>query len=246
MTAFHMLEEQPQMPRSQILIIENDRQLTDSLQEYLEQEGFQVTIAHAGQVGLRKVEMRRPDLLLLGRVLSDGDGLDICRELRARNETRGLPIVLLSPASSEIDQVVGFALGADDYVTKPFNSLILLHRIKALQRRVDYQAEHTDVLEHLGVTLDLRRDQASVHSRDTSLTPTEFRLLRCLLSQPGRVFSRPQLIDACFAENKLIRQRTIDVHMKTIRRKLGDKSFIETVRGCGYRVRETRPVAEPK
>jgi two-component system phosphate regulon response regulator PhoB len=148
---------------------------------------------------------------------------------------------MLTAKAEETDQVVGFSLGADDYVTKPFSVKVLVQRIKALQRRHEGSAETSNVAEHLGVRIDRDRHQAYLDGREIELTPTEFRLLECLVRQPGRAFARSQLMDAAIGEGALVLERTIDVHIKTLRRKLGTAGeLIETVRGLGYRFRENR------
>ena len=148
-------------------------------------------------------------------------GLDVCRELRAGERTRDIPIIMLTARAEETDQVVGFSMGADDYVTKPFSTKVLLQRIKALQRRAEGPGEPGDVIEHLGVRIDRVRHRATVGRRaELDLTPTEFRLLECLLRQPGRAFTRHQLMDAAIGEGAIVLERTIDVHVKTLRQKL--------------------------
>jgi len=168
------------------------------------------------------------------------NGLEVCRELRAGQRTRHIPILMLTAKAEETDQVVGFSLGADDYVTKPFSVKVLIERIKALLRRRDDETDSFDEIEHLGVRMDRLRHQAFVKEREVDLTRTEFRLLECLLRQPGRAFSRSHLMDAAIGEGAVVLERTIDVHIKTLRRKLGPEGdFIETVRGVGYRFRES-------
>src|SRR5208337_1182971 len=139
----------------------------------------------------------------------------------------------------------GFSMGADDYVTKPFSNKVLLQRIKALLRRIEGGAEQNDLVEHMGIRIDRVRHQVTVGKDRLELTPTEFRLLECMLRQPGRAFSRHQLMDASIGEGTHVLERTIDVHVKTLRRKLSDHGgspdLIETVRGVGYRFRETAP-----
>jgi two-component system phosphate regulon response regulator PhoB len=227
------------MAQPRILIIEDERGLTDILTYNLQREGYEVIVAHDGQEGLRKAQMQLPDLILLDLMLPKMDGLEVCRELRSGDRTRGIPILMLTAKAEETDQVVGFTLGADDYVTKPFSVKVLLQRVKALQRRAEPVGEQSDVIEHLGVRIDRVRHKASLNDVDLDLTPTEFRLLECLLRQPGRAFSRPQLMDVAIGEGAVVLERTIDVHIKTLRRKLGEENdFIETVRGVGYRFRE--------
>jgi len=229
------------MARPRILIIEDERALTEVLAYNLQREGYDTVIAHDGQEGLRKAQMQIPDLILLDLMLPSLDGLHICRELRAGERTRHIPILILTAKAEETDQVVGFSMGADDYVTKPFSVKVLLQRIKALQRRADVNTEPSEVIEHLGVRIDRVRHQASVGGSDLELTPTEFRLLECMLRQPGRAFSRAQLMDVAIGEGAVVLERTIDVHIKTLRRKLGEFDYIETVRGVGYRFRENKP-----
>src|SRR5262249_11335880 len=145
----------------------------------------------------------------------------------------------LTAKAEETDQVVGFTLGADDYVTKPFSVKVLVQRVKALQRRTEVNIDAAEVIEHLGVRIDRVRHQAFKDDEELDLTPTEFRLLACLLRHPGRAFTRSQLMDAAIGES-IVLERTIDVHIKTLRRKLGDTEMIETVRGVGYRFRENK------
>jgi two-component system, OmpR family, phosphate regulon response regulator PhoB len=229
------------MTQPRILIIEDERALTDVLTYNIQREGFETTVAHEGQDGLRKAQTLLPDLIVLDLMLPVLNGLDVCRELRAGPRTRHIPILMLTAKAEETDQVVGFSLGADDYVTKPFSVKVLMERIKALLRRREDETGTADVIEHLGVRLDRMRHQAFLKDQELDLTRTEFRLLECLLRQPGRAFSRSHLMDAAIGEGAVVLERTIDVHIKTLRRKLGPAGdFIETVRGIGYRFRETR------
>jgi two-component system phosphate regulon response regulator PhoB len=227
------------MGKPRILIIEDERGLTEILSYNFHREGYDTIIAHDGQEGLRKAQMLLPDLILLDIMLPGIDGLEVCRQLRAGKQTAKIPIMMLTAKSEEMDQVVGFTVGADDYVVKPFNVKILLQRVRALLRRADTLQPNQDVIEHLGVTIDKIKHRATVSGAELDLTPTEFRLLECLLRQPGRAFTRTQLMDSAIEEGALVLERTIDVHIKSLRRKLGDEQdFIETVRGVGYRFRE--------
>jgi two-component system phosphate regulon response regulator PhoB len=224
-----------------ILIIEDERDLVDGLVYNLQREGYETAVAYDGQEGLRKAQTLLPDLILLDIMLPTMSGTDVCRELRAGERTRDIPIIILSAKAEETDQIIGFSLGADDYVTKPFSIRVLQQRIKALQRRVDGATDPVDVVEYLNVRIDRVRHRAFAEGRELELTPTEFRLLECLLRQPGRAFTRHQLMDAAIGEGAIVLERTIDVHIKTLRRKLGSADLIETVRGVGYRFRESRP-----
>jgi two-component system phosphate regulon response regulator PhoB len=226
------------MARTRILIVEDERALTDVLVYNLEREGYEAIVAHDGQEGLRRAQTLLPDLIILDLMLPVLGGLEICRELRSGERTREIPIVMLTAKAEESDQLVGFSLGADDYVTKPFSVKVLLQRIKALQRRVEGTSEPVDVIEHLGVRIDRVRHRALMEGKEIELTPTEFRLLECLVRQPGRAFTRHQLMDSAIGDGAVVLERTIDVHIKTLRRKLGSSDLIETVRGVGYRFRE--------
>jgi len=228
------------MANMRILIIEDERGLCDSLTYNLQREGYETTVAHDGQEGLRKAQTLLPDLILLDLMLPVLRGEDVLRELRAGERTRDIPVIVLTAKAEETDQIVSYSLGCDDYVIKPFSVKILMQRIKALQRRVDGVADPVDVIEYMDVRIDRVRHRAFVKGRELELTPTEFRLLECLLRQPGRAFSRHQLMDAAIGEGAIVLERTIDVHIKTLRRKLGDADLIETVRGVGYRFREQR------
>jgi two-component system phosphate regulon response regulator PhoB len=221
-----------------VLIIEDERALTEVLTYNLQREGYETAVAHDGQEGLRKAQTLLPDLILLDLMLPGLSGLEICRELKAGERTRDILIVMLTARAEETDQVVGLSLGADDYVTKPFSVKVLMQKLKVLQRRREGGNDPSQVVEHLGVRIDRMRHRAYVEGKELNLTPTEFRLLECMLRQPGRAFSRHQLMDAAIGEGAIVLERTIDVHVKTLRKKLGDPDLIETVRGVGYRFRE--------
>src|ERR1700726_3954107 len=154
MSSAAVLGVQTAMARPRILIIEDERGLTDVLSYNLQREGYDVVVAHDGQEGLRKAQMQLPDLILLDLMLPTLDGLEVCRELRSGERTRNVPILMLTARAEETDQVVGFSMGADDYVTKPFSVKVLLQRVKALQGRVDTGSDAADVIDHLGVRID--------------------------------------------------------------------------------------------
>jgi two-component system, OmpR family, phosphate regulon response regulator PhoB len=231
------------MAQPRILIVEDERGLTHPLQLYFQREGYETTVAHDGHEGLRKAQTIVPDVLLLDINLPSLDGLSILRELRGNERTRAIPIIMITAKAEETDQVIGYSMGADDYVTKPFSNKILLEKVKVQLRRVQSQSDANDVVEHLGLTLDRTRHKVTFDTTTLDLTPTEFRLLECMLRQPGRAFTRHQLMDAAIGEGSIVLERTIDVHVKTLRKKLSDANadgeMIETVRGVGYRLRET-------
>jgi two-component system, OmpR family, phosphate regulon response regulator PhoB len=233
------------MSAPKILIIEDERGLVQTLSWYFTREGYETLVAHDGLDGLRKAQAHRPDLILLDVMLPGADGLTVCRELRASERTEAIPIILITAKSEEADQIEGFSRGADDYVTKPFNNKILLQRVKALLRRVEGKADTSDVLEHHAVKIDRVRHRVLVNGKNLDLTPTEFRLFECLVKQPGRAFTRHHLMDFAIGTGQIVLERTIDVHIKTLRKKMATligseeaEALIETVRGVGYRFRE--------
>jgi two-component system phosphate regulon response regulator PhoB len=229
------------MARDKILLVEDERSLTDVLEYNLEREGYEVFIAHEGKEGLRKAQTILPDVVILDLMLPGMSGLDICKELKSSNKTSNLPILMLTSKSEESDQIVGFAVGADDYVTKPFSTKVLLQRIKALLRRKSAPEQpDSDTLAFGKIKIDKRSHRVLHGTQALALTPTEFRLLETLVRQPGRAFTRHDLMDSAIGDGAIVLERTIDVHVKSLRRKLGPSGdFIETVRGIGYRFKES-------
>ena len=226
------------MPRTKILVVEDDRSLADVLKYNLHQAGYDVACAHDGRDALEKAKSKMPDLVLLDVMIPEVDGVEVCRQLRAWQETKDTMIMMLTAKSEESDQLVGFSVGADDYVVKPFSVKILLERIKALYRR-RRAATGTDVVTNAGITIDRLKYNVSIDGKSIELTPSEFRLLDTLIRQPGRAFDRTELIDAALGADTLVTERTIDVHIRALRKKLGNVADrIETVRGIGYRFAE--------
>ena len=228
------------MPRTKILVIEDDRSLAEVLRYNLTQAGYDVTCAYDGQDGLNQARLTLPDVILLDVMIPMIDGLEVCRRLRSIPETRETFVLMLTAKSEESDQLVGFNVGADDYVVKPFSVKILLERIKALYRRGHRQAATgADVVTSGGITVDRVKHRVALDGKTVDLTPSEFRLLDTLIRQPGRAFDRSELIDAALGADTLVLQRTIDVHIRALRKKLGAAcDVIQTVRGVGYRFRE--------
>ena len=227
------------MNQQTLLIVEDERSLSEVLSYNLEKEGFRVVTATDGQDGLRKAQMLVPDLVVLDLMLPVLDGLQVCRQLRADPRTQHIRILMLTARSEEVDEIVGFNMGADDYVSKPFKLKPLLHRIKALLRRTAETASSVDRVNLHGIDIDRVRHVCKCDGQELSLTPTEFRLLWTLIRQPGRPFSRNELMDTARGEDANSLERTIDVHVRSLRQKLGDKAaHLETVRGIGYRFRE--------
>jgi DNA-binding response OmpR family regulator len=227
------------MGKGQILIVEDDRSLAEVLDYNLRQDGYQTLVANDGQEGLRQAKLRTPDLVVLDLMLPMVDGLEICRRLRADPVTRNILVLMLTAKSEETDEVVGFSVGTDDYVAKPFSVKVLLERIRALLRRRDGDTANGSVLVSQGVMVDRERHRVTVEDKPLDLTPSEFGLLEALVRQPGRVFSRSELIDAALGGDSLVLERTIDVHIRSLRKKLGPHAvLVETVRGIGYRFRD--------
>ncbi len=227
------------MSKSQILIIEDDRSLADVLNYNLKQDGYDTAVSNDGQDGLSQAKLRVPDLVVLDLMLPVIDGLEICRRLRADPVTRDTLVLMLTAKAEETDQVAGFSVGADDYVTKPFSVKVLLERIRALTRRRQGATRNDSVLVSQGILVDRERHRVTAGEDVLDLTPSEFGLLEALIRQPGRVFSRSELIDAALGGDSLVLERTIDVHIRALRKKLGlYASLVETVRGIGYRFRD--------
>lgn len=227
------------MSKQKILIIEDERALVEVLTYNLRKEGYEVHSATDGQDGLRRAQTILPDLIILDLMLPVIEGLEVCRVLKTGARTRDIPLLMLTARSEEVDEIVGFQMGADDYVTKPFKIKPLIQRIKALLRRKKTTGADGDVVAAGGIEIDRAQHRATAEGEELSLTPTEFRLLWALVRQPGRAFSRHELMEAAMGDDALVLERTIDVHVKSLRQKIGPRAEqIETVRGVGYRFRE--------
>jgi len=218
------------------LIVEDEQSLVDVLTYNLAREGFEVETALDGQEGLQRARSLLPDLVVLDLMLPRIDGLEVCRRLRADTTTQHIRILMLTAKGDEIDEIVGFHMGADDYVVKPFKLKPLIQRIMALLRRPSLGLLEADVVVRDGLEIDRLNHRATLDGDEITLTPTEFRLAWTLLRQPGRTFSRLDLLDASRGSDANSMERTIDVHVRSLRRKLGSRAgLVETVRGIGYR-----------
>lgn len=229
------------MSRPKVLIIEDDQAIADVLVYNLKELDYEVFHASSGHEGLEKAKQILPDIILLDVMLPGIDGLEVCRRLRASPETQSIKILMLTAKSEEGDQLVGFTVGADDYVVKPFSVRILMERVRALHRRssqLDSTAEQSTV--SCGpISIDRLKHRVLVGGELVEFTASEFRLLESLISQPGRVFDRLDLIEMALGADTLVLERTIDVHIRSIRKKLGPLAgCIETVRGVGYRFQD--------
>jgi DNA-binding response OmpR family regulator len=229
------------MAVARILLIEDDPSIADIVAYNLRQADYDVRVCQDGRQGYEEARRTIPDVLVLDLMLPSMDGLEICRQLRADPHTRGILILILTAKAEESDQVIGFAVNADDYVTKPFSVRVLLERVRALLRRREQPATGSDVLTDQDIVVDRVRHLATAGGQPLDLTPTEFALLEALMRNPGRAFRRADLIDAAMGTDTIVLDRTIDVHIRALRKKLGPHAdVIQTVRGIGYRFRDRR------
>jgi two-component system phosphate regulon response regulator PhoB len=222
------------------LIIEDEAALVELLRYNFEQESFRVSTAADGEEALIAVSEDPPDIVILDWMLPLMSGLDVCRQLRRRPETRAIPIIMLTARGEEGDRIRGLNSGADDYITKPFSPRELVARVRAVLRR-SRPALAEERLAFSDIVMDLAAHRVMRASRHIHLGPTEFRLLRYLLEHPGRVFSREQLLDAVWGSDVYVEPRTVDVHIRRLRRALNagtDSDPIRTVRSAGYALDE--------
>ena len=223
-----------------ILVVDDEEDLLELVRYNLTKEGYQVECVGSGELALKSARRQPPDLIVLDLMLPAVDGLEVCRRLKAENRTRGVPIVMLTAKSEESDMVAGLDRGADDYITKPFSPRVLSARVKALLRRREAQRQ-----TELETTIDVHelsihpgRHEVTLAGRPVELTYTEFALLQFLAKRPGWAFTRTQIVDAVRGEDYPVTERSVDVQVAGLRKKLGDHgSYIETVRGVGYRFR---------
>jgi len=227
------------MHKGTILVIDDEPDLVELVEFNLKKDGYEVIGARNGQSGLEIAQKHLPDLIVLDLMMPGIDGLEVCRQLRADNRTKQIPMIMLTAKSAEADRVVGLELGADDYVTKPFSPRELVARVRALLRRATSTQETPTVIRQGDLLIDLTRHEVTSGGKQVTLTPTEFRILHFVAARPGRVLSRDQIIDAAVGNEMAVFDRTIDVHIAAIRRKLGKSGDrIETIRGFGYKWRE--------
>ncbi len=225
------------MAQKHIVVVEDEPDILELIGYNLKREGYDVSGAGDGLQGLDLVQQKGPDLVLLDLMLPGIDGLEICRRLKTNSRTQHIPIIMVSAKGEESDVVLGLGIGADDYVPKPFSPKELIARVSAVLRRSGHvETGPQDRIEVEGLVIDSSKYQVSMKGEPVKLTATEFRLLHYLASHPGRVFSREQLLNHAFAQNVVVIDRNIDVHIRALRKKLGaDTHFIETIRGIGYR-----------
>ncbi len=219
-----------------VLVVEDEDALATLLQYNLEKEGYQVALAADGEEALMLVDERMPDLVVLDWMLPKISGIELCRRLRGRSETRNMPIMMLTARGEESDRIRGLDTGADDYVTKPFSMTELAARIRAVLRRIRPGLAE-DRVSHGDITMDRVAHRVRRSGREIHLGPTEFRLLDYLMQHPGRVFSREQLLDAVWGSDVYVEARTVDVHIGRLRKALNNDDEVDpirTVRSAGY------------
>ena len=222
-------------------MVEDEAAISTLLSYNLEREGYRVAEAVDGEEALLMVEEERPDLILLDWMLPQISGIEVCRRLRIKPETRNIPIIMLTARGEEGDRMRGLDIGADDYITKPFSTTELLARIRAVLRRIR-PALAGDAIQFGNIHVDRAAHRVRRGERDVHLGPTEFRLLDHLIQHPGRVFSREQLLDAIWGSDVYVEARTVDVHIGRLRKALnedGEHDPIRTVRSAGYALDET-------
>ena len=222
-----------------VMVVDDEPKIVQLARDYLEHAGFAVVVAHDGKAALATARAEKPDLVVLDLGLPELDGLDVARRLRGESN---VPIVMLTGRSEESDKLVGLELGADDYVTKPFSPKELVARVRAVLRRTERPRSETEIVRVGDVTLDVPRMRTTIADRAVDLTPTEFQLVATMARQPGRVFTRAQLLDAVHGVAFESYERAIDAHVKNIRHKLepepASPRYVLTVYGVGYRFAE--------
>ncbi|MFW6070656.1 MAG: response regulator transcription factor [bacterium] len=234
--------------RQQILVVDDDREIVRLVRGYLRQAGFDVLVAYDGESAMHTLRAESPDLLILDLMLPDRDGWDITRAIRADAALAQLPILMLTARVEDVDKILGLELGADDYVTKPFNPREVVARVRALLRRSASGPRTTSQLHVADLYVDVGRREVRVGQREVDLTPTEFDLLRTLMENPGYVFTRDELLEKGLGYAYSGMGRTLDTHIKNLRHKIEPDPrqpvYIQTVYGVGYRLADERDLAD--
>lgn len=225
------------MRKGTVLVIDDERDLIELVRYNLEKEGFDVVGTADGKSGLDVAMRQRPDLILLDLMLPDMDGLEVCQRLHKEARTAAIPIIMLTAKAAEADRVIGLEVGADDYITKPFSPRELLARVKAVLRRATGpNKDASEILQRGALVIDCGRHEVRCGGNVIALTATEFRILHFLATRPGHAYTRNDIIDGALGRDEAVLDRTIDVHVLAIRRKLGScGESVETLRGVGYR-----------
>jgi two-component system phosphate regulon response regulator PhoB len=234
-------KRQTVLKTEKIVVIEDETDILEVIAYNLKREGYEVITSTSGEDGLEKIEKAKPNLVVLDLMLPEVDGIELCRKLKSDPVTQAIPVIMVTAKGEESDVVLGLGVGADDYVTKPFSPRELTARVKAVLRRSKSRGE-VDRRERVafeGVVIDPQRHEVKVDNESVTLTATEFRLLHFLASHPGRVFTRDHLLTRVIGEDAIVIDRNIDVHVRAIRKKLGNhRDLVETIRGVGYRFKD--------
>jgi two-component system alkaline phosphatase synthesis response regulator PhoP len=222
-------------------MVDDEQDIVDLVAYNLEKEGYETLKALDGEKALQLVRTKTPDLVVLDLMLPGIQGLEVCKRIRKDPETASIPIIMLTAKGAEIDKIVGLEVGADDYITKPFSVKELLARIKAVLRRSEARraAGQAEVFEFKGLHIDFKSYEVTVDGKRVDLSPTEFRLLKFLSRNPGRVYSREQILDRVWGDEAFVEPRTVDVHIRRLRSRIehdeSSPDYIVTVRGAGYK-----------
>jgi len=228
--------------RVTILVVEDEEDILEVIRYNLSREGYRVSGVRDGEEGLERIRRDNPDLVLLDLMLPGIDGLSICQRLKEDPVTRAIPVVMVTAKGEESDVVLGLGMGADDYVVKPFSPRELVARVKAVLRRGPLAPDRVagERITRGALSVDVGRHEARIDGKPITLTATEMRMLHFLAAHPGRVFTRDHLLSRVIGEHAVVIDRNIDVHIGSIRRKLGEhRDLIETIRGVGYRFQES-------
>lgn len=228
------------MSKSTIVVVEDEEDIYEVVRYNLEKEGFHVHGAFSGEIAQQKIIAHQPDLVLLDLMLPGISGLDLCRKLKQQDDTRQIPIIMVTAKTEDSDIVAGLELGAEDYITKPFSPRVLIARVRSVLRRQKIGViDESNIINFDGILINPGQHKVSINDTRLDLTPSEFRILHFLARRPGWVYTRDQIIDAVRGEGYAITDRAIDVQVVGLRKKMGEfGAWIETVRGIGYRFRE--------
>ena len=233
------------MSKAEILIVEDDKDIAELVEYNLTREGYHVASVGNGEDALNYFRKESPHLVILDVMLPGMDGLDICKLMKQEHKTKAIPIIMLTAKSEESDVIVGLQLGADDYVTKPFSPKVLVARVKAVLRRQALKHSPKEVRTIEGLMMDIPKHKVLYNEKMMDVTSIEFNILEFLSRYPGRAFTRDQIMDSAWKEGKFVIDRAVDVHVRSLRKKLGKGSrLIETVRGVGYRFKESEEADE--
>jgi two-component system, OmpR family, phosphate regulon response regulator PhoB len=228
------------MPKEKILIVEDEKNISKLIRYNLEKAEFETVSARSGEEALRILSKHEVNLVLLDIMLPGMDGLEVCRTIKQNKATARIPVIMLTAKGEEVDRVVGFEIGADDYITKPFSPRELVLRIKAILKRGRVETHSKEILTAGGVTIDVPKHRVMVKEKIVELTHTEFKLLFTLIERRGRVQTRENLLSDIWGIDTLIETRTVDTHIKSLRSKLGKEGKkVETVRGIGYKFNDS-------